>query len=274
MPLQGDTRQGMARIVGLRRDADHDAGIGVALIARILAHPIGDDAQPAFAWWRPPPCRRGNMQKLCTPRPFLAWDAPAGNRPRPAGARCARSAPCRSVLGDVRCESRWRKAWPRWRRRVHAASRMCRGRYGPAPARRDRWHILLRRFPAARRRQAALIVEQTDQPPCCRKPIFSAQLLDGLRRMLSTMVTRRKVPIWGWASVRISSGAPALTNSVASTLRPRWRGSLIWLCSLPSETQPRRLRRTGRWTRGPGPSAATGPRYPWCGCALLCRVPG
>jgi hypothetical protein len=28
--------------------------------------------------------------------------------------------------------------------------------------------------------------------------------------------------------VRISSGAPALTNSV-STLRPKWRGSLIWL---------------------------------------------
>ncbi len=45
---------------------------------------------------------------------------------------------------------------------------------------------------------------------------------------LSTMVTRRKVPMWGLASVRISSGAPARTNSV-STLRPRNRGSLIWL---------------------------------------------
>jgi hypothetical protein len=28
--------------------------------------------------------------------------------------------------------------------------------------------------------------------------------------MLITMVTRRKVPTWGWASVRMSSGAPAL----------------------------------------------------------------
>ena len=39
-------------------------------------------------------------------------------------------------------------------------------------------------------------------------------------RMLSTIVTSRKVPMCGCASVRISGGAPALTNSV-STLRPR-----------------------------------------------------
>ena len=53
-------------------------------------------------------------------------------------------------------------------------------------------------------------------------------------RIFSTMLTRRNVPICGLATYRISSGAPALTNSV-STLRVRWRGSLIWLHSLPSE---------------------------------------
>ncbi|MNE59412.1 hypothetical protein D3C80_1545040 [compost metagenome] len=36
---------------------------------------------------------------------------------------------------------------------------------------------------------------------------------------------------------RISSGAPALTNS-SSTLRPWCCGSLIWLYSLPSEKVP------------------------------------
>ena len=34
----------MARIVLRRLDPDHEAGVGVALVARILAHPVGDDA--------------------------------------------------------------------------------------------------------------------------------------------------------------------------------------------------------------------------------------
>ena len=41
--LKRNSRQRMARIIR-RRDADHDARIGVPLIARILAHAIGDDA--------------------------------------------------------------------------------------------------------------------------------------------------------------------------------------------------------------------------------------
>ena len=47
-------------------------------------------------------------------------------------------------------------------------------------------------------------------------------------RIFSIMLTSRKVPMCGLLTNRISSGAPALTNS-ASTLRVRWRGSLIWL---------------------------------------------
>ena len=44
MALQRDARQRRAIGIILRRDADHDAGIGVALIAGILAHAVGDDA--------------------------------------------------------------------------------------------------------------------------------------------------------------------------------------------------------------------------------------
>ena len=56
-------------------------------------------------------------------------------------------------------------------------------------------------------------------------------------RMRSTTPTSRKVPMCGLATKRISSGAPARTNS-SITLRVRWRGSLIWLHSLPSEKVP------------------------------------
>ena len=56
-------------------------------------------------------------------------------------------------------------------------------------------------------------------------------------RIFSTMPTRRKVPMCGFATNRISSGAPALTNSF-STLRVRCRGSLICVHSLPSENVP------------------------------------
>ena len=52
---------GCARIV-VGRDADHDAGVGVALVARILAHAVGDHApgSEAAATTVPP----GHMQKL------------------------------------------------------------------------------------------------------------------------------------------------------------------------------------------------------------------
>ena len=56
-------------------------------------------------------------------------------------------------------------------------------------------------------------------------------------RKFSTTFTSLKVPMCGCASNKMSSGAPALTNSCI-TLRPKWRGSLIWLYSLPSENVP------------------------------------
>ena len=59
MPASGPCHRGII----LRRDADHDAGIGVALIARILAHAIGDHAARSsdVAATTVPP---GHMQKL------------------------------------------------------------------------------------------------------------------------------------------------------------------------------------------------------------------
>ena len=56
-------------------------------------------------------------------------------------------------------------------------------------------------------------------------------------RIFSTTPTSLKVPMCGLATKRISSGAPAFTNSF-KTLRVRCRGSLIWLHSLPSENVP------------------------------------
>ncbi len=56
-------------------------------------------------------------------------------------------------------------------------------------------------------------------------------------RIFSTMPTSRNVPMCGLPTQRISSGAPARTNSV-STFRVRKRGSLIWLQSLPSLKVP------------------------------------
>ena len=56
-------------------------------------------------------------------------------------------------------------------------------------------------------------------------------------RMCSTIDTSRKVPMCGLLTYRISSGAPAATNS-SSTLRPWCCLSLIWLYSLPSENVP------------------------------------
>ena len=56
-------------------------------------------------------------------------------------------------------------------------------------------------------------------------------------RKFSTTLTNLKVPMCGWAANKMSAGAPACTNSFM-TLRPKWRGSLIWLYSLPSEKVP------------------------------------
>ena len=71
---------------------------------------------------------------------------------------------------------------------------------------------------------------------CCSKRMVppSASIS---ARIFSIMLTSRKVPMCGLLTYRISSGAPALTNSV-STLRVRWRGSEIWLQSLPSLKVP------------------------------------
>ena len=47
MALEGDASEGAAGVV-FRGDADDDAGVGVAFVAGVLAHAVGDDA----AWLR------------------------------------------------------------------------------------------------------------------------------------------------------------------------------------------------------------------------------
>src|SRR5471032_2044297 len=39
--LQLDARQRATRVIHLRRDADDDAGVGIAFVARVLAHAVG-----------------------------------------------------------------------------------------------------------------------------------------------------------------------------------------------------------------------------------------
>ena len=71
---------------------------------------------------------------------------------------------------------------------------------------------------------------------CCPKRTSPPSTSMRARRF-STTLTNLKVPICGCASYKISGGAPACTNSFI-TLRPRWRGSRIWLHNLPSENVP------------------------------------
>jgi hypothetical protein len=64
MPSSGLTGAFLAGVlpVVLRRDAHHDAGVGVALVARVLAHAVGDHAPGSdVAATTVPP---GHMQKL------------------------------------------------------------------------------------------------------------------------------------------------------------------------------------------------------------------
>ena len=61
MPASGPCAGVIRRVRGA--DAHDDAGIGVALVARILAHAVGDDAA-GFARSPPPRVPPGHMQKL------------------------------------------------------------------------------------------------------------------------------------------------------------------------------------------------------------------
>ncbi|MPN18564.1 hypothetical protein SDC9_165924 [bioreactor metagenome] len=69
------------------------------------------------------------------------------------------------------------------------------------------------------------LAKKRTSPP--RERIFS--------RILCTTLCNKSVPIWGFASYKISSGAPAATNS-SKTLRQR--GSLMRVVNFPSEKVP------------------------------------
>jgi hypothetical protein len=138
LALELDAGQRVARIVALRVDADHEAGVGVALVARILAHAVGHDAVRARTS-PPPPCRPGTCRSC---RPCGRWRSggPGCSRPRPGpdGRRRPRSAPCPSTTADARSAPRSRTAWPRCGRPGRTAPGRCRGRCGRRPAPRAR----------------------------------------------------------------------------------------------------------------------------------------
>ena len=99
--------------VVLRRDADDDAGVGVALVARVLAHAVGDDAA-RLRGGRDHGAARAHAEAVDRAA-VAARGAPACSRRRRAagGRRSGRSARGRSATAGARCESRSRTAWPR-----------------------------------------------------------------------------------------------------------------------------------------------------------------
>ena len=69
--LKGDAGEWAVGKILLRRDADHEAGVGVELGAAVLAHAVGDDAA-LFRRRRHDACRPGTCRTSRRERPFLA----------------------------------------------------------------------------------------------------------------------------------------------------------------------------------------------------------
>ena len=122
----------------------------------------------------------------------------------------------------------------------------CRGR----PRLSRSWNTSLALWPTARMAWEHSMVsrwprDSTSRPVSCpawdRMPVTLAEKRTSPpRAMISSRMRRttpgsRSVPMWGLASVRISSGAPALTSS-SSTLR--MRASPVPVVSFPSEKAP------------------------------------
>ena len=228
---------GCARIIR-RRDADDDAGIGVALVARILAHAVGHDAPRLGRGGHHRPARA--HAEAVDRAAVAARDAPACNRPRPVSGcrRSGRTGCGRSAIADARCARRSRTAWPRYARPAHAAWRRCRGRCGRSPA------------PHGRRRYAPHRPAPRPAPAACRRrmrrcryrsPGFRSDIRrPGPRSWRAYAPPSSPAGTCRYAACSRTGFPPArprATNSV-STLRPKWCGSLIWLYSLPSEKVP------------------------------------
>ena len=205
MPASGSTarRSLPSGAVVLRRDADDDAGVGVALVVRVLAHAVGDDAARLR--------RRGDDRAARAHAEAVDRAAVAGvvhqlvvggAEQRVAGVRAeARAVDQR--LADARCESRSRTAWLRCRRRARAASRRCRARCGRSPARRGRRRCSLAAsasVDAARRRPRDVATRLSMAVVDARPKRISPPSATMSARIFSTMPTRRKVPMCGLAT--------------------------------------------------------------------------
>ena len=200
VPLERDAGERMPRIIG-GRDADDDARIGVALVARILAHAVGHHA--AGLGGRRHHRAAGTHAEAVDRAAVAARDAPACSRRRRAGdvRRRRRSGSDRSATADARCARRSRTASPPWRRRDRRASGTCRGRCGRPPARHDRQRCACRR--RARRRAPAgcrPALRRSSRSVTLLSKRYSPPSASMVSRMLSTIVTSRKVPICGLAT--------------------------------------------------------------------------
>ena len=142
MPSSGPTVAARARSprhdVVRRRDADDDAGVGVALVARVLAHAVGDHAL-RLRGRGDDRAARAHAEAVDRAAVLRVVHEPVvGSAEERMAGVSRRSGRGRSAIADARCESRSRTAWPRGERRARAASRRCRARCGRARGRRAR----------------------------------------------------------------------------------------------------------------------------------------
>ena len=184
----------------LRRDADDDAGVGVALVARVLAHAVGDDAA---LLGRGGDHRAARAHAEAVDRAAVAArGAPACSRPHRGsdGRRSGRSARGRSGLAGARCESRSRRAWPPW-----LTPRRCSICEGVARAVAERQHDVVgaQLFAAGQHHAAQLRparpLRSAGRPPAGRSG-FRRPAPRSRRASSRPCSTRRKVPMCGLAT--------------------------------------------------------------------------
>ena len=217
MPASGLGRSAEPSRVVLRRDADDDAGVGVALVARVLAHAVGDHAARLGG--------RGDHRAARAHAEAVDRAAVAGvvhqlvvggAEQRVAGVRAeARAVDQRLRMLDAKADRE--RLGLAWTRRARAASAKVSRALWPSAS--TTWSARNCSSPCQRHAAHAAIVGRIGQPRSAGRSTrlpkrISPPSASISARIFSTMPTSRNVPMCGLLTYRISSGAPALTNSV------------------------------------------------------------
>ena len=182
-----------------RRDADHDAGVGIALVARILAHAVGDDAARLRGRGDHRAARaHAEAVDRAAVRAVMHQLVVGRAEQRVAGVLAeAAAVDQRLRMLDAEADGEGLRLDRDAARVQHL--RTCRARCGRPPARRDRPPDACRRPAPRRDAPRAVRVFDLEIVDAAAEAILAAERLD-LRAHLSTMVTRRNVPMCGFAT--------------------------------------------------------------------------